>query len=84
MDSEEDTLGVAKDPSFPVAYGMTRGDGDTIGSWWEERRDHIQPSEFVLTGSGRVLSSCYSSSPIGRTDPEEAVTLLKILASRKR
>lgn len=82
MDSEEDTLAVAKDLSFPVAYGMTRADGDSIGSWWEERRDHIQPSEFLLTGSGRVLSSCYSSSPIGRTDPEEAINLLKIIAKR--
>lgn len=82
MDSEEDTLAVAEDLSFPVAYGMTRADGDRIGAWWEERRDHIQPSEFLLTGSGRVLSSCYASSPIGRTDPQEAINLLKIIAKR--
>ena len=82
MDSEEDTLAVAEALSFPVAYGMTRADGDRIGAWWEERRDHIQPSEFLLTGSGRVLSSCYASSPIGRTDPEEAINLLKIIAKR--
>ena len=82
MDSEEDTLAVAKDLSFPVAYGMTRADGDAIGAWWEERRDHIQPSEFLLTEKGRVLSSCYASSPIGRTDPEEAINLLKILSKR--
>jgi len=84
VDSEEDTLTVCQDLSFPVAYGMTRADGDTIGAWWEERRDHIQPSEFLITASGRVLSSCYASSPIGRTDPGEAVTLLKFLASRKK
>lgn len=83
VDTEEETLEVAKDLSFPVAYGMTRSDGDAIGAWWEERRDHIQPSEFLLTESGRVLSSCYASSPIGRTDPAEAVNLLKILAQRK-
>ncbi len=82
MDSEEDSLEVAKDLSYPVAHGMTRADGDTIGAWWEERRDHIQPSEFLLTEKGRVLSSCYASSPIGRTDPEEAISLLKILAKR--
>ena len=82
MDSEADTLAVAQDLSYPVAYGMTRADGDSIGAWWEERRDHIQPSEFLLTEKGRVLSSCYTSSPIGRTDPEEAINLLKILSSR--
>ena len=42
--------------AFPVAYGMTRADGDAIGAWWEERRDHIQPSEFLLNDNGRVLS----------------------------
>lgn len=84
VDSEEDTLTVSRDLSFPVAFGMTRADGDLIGAWWEERRDHIQPSEFLITQSGRVLSSCYSSSPIGRTDPAEALSLLKFLASRNK
>jgi hypothetical protein len=37
----------------------------------------------LLPDSGRVLSSCYASSPIGRTDPEEAINLVKILAKRK-
>ena len=58
--------------------------GDRIGAWWEERRDHIQPSEFVLTQSGRVLGSSYSSSPVGRMDPEETLGLLRILASRSK
>jgi len=84
VDSEEDTRAVAEDLSFPVAYGVKRSDGDLIGAWWEERRDHIQPSEFLITGSGRVLSSCYSSSPIGRTDPAESLNLLKILSARKK
>ena len=81
-DSEEDTAPVAAELGYPVAHGVDRETADRIGAWWEERRGHIQPSEFVLTRSGRVLSSTYSSSPIGRMDPEEALFLLKILASR--
>lgn len=84
MDSEEDTARVAADLGFPVAYGVTREMADTIGAWWEERRNHIQPSEFLLKGSGRVMASTYSSSPVGRMDPEETLVLLRILASRKR
>ena len=84
VDSEEKTAEVAADLGFPVAHGVTRAIGDRIGAWWEERRDHIQPSEFVLTGRGRVLSSTYSSSPIGRVDPEETLTLLRILSSRPK
>ncbi len=65
VDTEEQTLEVAKDLSFPVAYGMTREDADQIGAWWEPRRDHIQPSEFILRGDGKVVASTYSNSPVG-------------------
>ncbi len=82
VDSEEETAKVAADLGFPVAYGVTRAMGDQIGAWWEERRDHIQPSEFLMSRSGRVLASVYSSSPIGRMDPEETLALARILASR--
>jgi hypothetical protein len=64
---------------YPLAYGMTRADGNSVGAWWEERRDHIQPSEFVLTQSGQVVFDTYSNSPVGRMDPEETLTLIKYL-----
>lgn len=69
--------------SFPVGHGVTRAEGDALGAWWEPRRGHIQPSEFVLTGSGRVLASTYSNSPVGRMDPAETLSLLKLLSARK-
>jgi len=78
VDSEENTLEVAEPLSFPVAYGMTRADGDTVGAWWEDRRDHIQPSEFILRGN-RVLGSTYSNSPVGRMEPAETLTLLQFI-----
>ena len=77
-------LAVAADLGFPVAYGVTRETGDQIGAWWEERRDHIQPSEFIITREGRVMSSNYSSSPVGRMDPEETLTLLGYLTKRSK
>lgn len=74
---------MAADLSFPVAHGVTRGEGDGIGAWWEPRRDHIQPSEFILTGKGRVLASTYSNSPVGRMDPQETLSLLKLLSANR-
>ena len=62
---------------------MTREDGDRIGAWWETRRDHIQPSEFVLSRSGKVLFSTYSNSPVGRMDPEETLTLIQYLNEQR-
>lgn len=69
---------MAEPLSFPVAYGMTRNDGNAIGAWWEERRDHIQPSEFILRGN-RVMASTYSNSPVGRMDPAETLSLMQFL-----
>jgi hypothetical protein len=83
VDTEEQTLEVSQDWDFPVAYGMTHADGDAMGAWWEPRRDHIQPSEFVITKSGKVMMSTYSNSPIGRMDPEEALVLIKFMNAQR-
>ena len=84
MDSLEKTQEVAELLNFPVAYGVTREIGIALGSWWEERRDFIQPSEFVLNQQGKVMFSTYSNSPVGRMDPAETLTLIKYLNSLKR
>ena len=84
MDSLEKTQEVAEPLNFPVTYGVTREIGNALGSWWEERRDFIQPSEFVLNPQGKVMFSTYSNSPVGRMDPAETLTLIKYLNSLKR
>ncbi len=82
VDSEEKTAEVASELGFPVAWGMTRELGEQFGAWWDEGREFIQPSEFFLTASGKALASTYSSSPIGRMDPEDAVTLAKFIIQK--
>jgi alkyl hydroperoxide reductase subunit AhpC len=84
VDSLEDTQTVAKPLNFPVAYGITRDIGDALGSWWDERRNFIQPSEFVVNPNGKVMFSTYSNSPVGRMDPAETLTLITYLNSLKR
>jgi hypothetical protein len=83
VDTQEQTAEVSRDLGFPIAYGMTRTDGDAIRAWWEERRNHIQPSEFVISKSGTVMMSTYSNSPIGRMDPAEALTLIQYLNAQR-
>ena len=82
VDSEEKTAEAAAELGFPVAWGMTREQGELFGAWWDEGREFIQPSEFFMTGSGKVLASTYSSSPVGRMDPEDAVTLARFIIHR--
>ena len=64
---------VANEVGFPIAYGVTREQADAIGAWWEERRGIVQPAEFLLDRDGKVLSSTYSSGPIGRVDAADVV-----------
>ena len=84
VDAQEKVLEVAEPLGFPVAHGVSRSDAEKIGAWWDERRDFIQPSEFVLSSQGGVLMSTYSNSPLGRMDPGEALRLVKALNARQK
>lgn len=72
---------VQADVTFPVAYGVTREIADVLGSWWEERRSIIQPSEFIIDDVGKVIASSYSDGPLGRMD---AADVLRMLRSREQ
>ena len=67
---------VAATVSFPIGYGVTRAMADQLGSWWEERRSIIQPSEFLVAADGKVRAATYSSGPIGRIHPADVVRLV--------
>jgi len=75
---------VADKISFPVAYGVTRAQADLLGSWWEDRRQLIQPSNFVLNGSGKVLSATYSTGPIGRLEAADAIRFIEFQEKQKK
>jgi len=73
---------VQADLDFPIAYSVTRAQAASIGSWWEDRRSIIQPSEFILNTSGNVVSATYSTGPIGRVMPEDALKLINFVERR--
>lgn len=80
VDSVEQTQEVIDSGiSFPVGWGVDRDTADRIGAWWEERRNHIQPSEFLIRRDGRIVQSSYSSGPLARTHPDDVETLVKFL-----
>jgi peroxiredoxin len=74
---------IAADLSFPIGYGVTREIADQLGSWWEERRQIIQPSEFVLDADNNVLICSYSDGPLGRIEGEDVVKLVNFYESQK-
>lgn len=83
MDPLEKAQEVAKALSFPIAWGVDKALADTLGAFWEQERGFIQPTEFIVGRNGRILASTYSSSPVGRIDPNDALSLLKFVSSRQ-
>lgn len=84
IDPIEKAREVAAEVSFPVGYGVTRDIADQLGSWWEERRSIIQPSEFVLSADGKVVASSYSDGPIGRIDAADVVRMINFREAQLR
>lgn len=74
---------VADELDFPIGYGVTREIADTVGAWWEERRQIIQPSEFILDDNNVVVGSSYSDGPLGRTQAMDVIAFTRVLEKRK-
>ena len=75
---------VADVVNFPIGFGLTRETADLLGSWWEDRRQIIQPSEFVINAeSGKIVASSYSDGPLGRIDAADVVVMVNFLESQK-
>jgi len=84
VDDEDKAAEVAADLSFPMAYGVTREQADALGAWWEERRNIIQPSEFLLSGSGKVINSMYAAGPVGRMNPPDLVKMIAFVDKQRQ
>lgn len=84
VDSIDKAKEVADEVSFPVGYGVTRDIADKLGSWWEDRRQIIQPSEFLLGDDNKVLASSYSDGPIARMLVDDVIGVVSLYERRKR
>ena len=84
VDDLENAKKIADQNNFPIGYGVTKDIADTLGSWWEERRHIIQPSEFVLNAEGKVMASSYSDGPLGRIDAGDVIKLINFYESMKK
>lgn len=75
---------VAAGLSFPVAYGVTRAQADQLGAWWEDRRQIVQPSEFLVGPGGKILSATYSSGPLGRVEATDVVRMVNFVEAQAK
>ena len=75
---------VAAGVSFPIGYGVTRAQADQLGSWWEDRRGIVQPSEFILGRDGKIMLSSYSSGPLARIEPMDVVRMINFVEAQQK
>jgi len=74
---------VADELNFPVGHGVSRADADKLGAWLEDRRQIIQPSEFIVGADNKVIAASYSDGPLGRIDAADVVKLVNVYEARK-
>ena len=84
VDPEDKSKPVADELGFAVGHGVTRAQADTLGSWWEERRQIVQPSEFLLNAEGKVMAASYSDGPIGRIDATDVIKMINFVEAQKK
>tara|TARA_R110001606_G_scaffold163007_1_gene307126 strand:- start:490 stop:810 length:321 start_codon:yes stop_codon:yes gene_type:complete len=84
VDDLENAKKIADQNNFPIGYGVTKDIADTLGSWWEERRQIIQPSEFIINAEGKVMASSYSDGPLGRIDAGDVIKMVNFYESMKK
>jgi peroxiredoxin len=84
LDKAQDTVNKLH-LAFPVLYGL---DGpktaETLGAWYEERRNIIQPSAFILGPDRKILSVTHSSGPVGRLVAKDAERLIAFFDKQSR
>lgn len=83
VDDVEKAQEVADEVNFPVGHGVSRDIANALGSYWEDRRQIIQPSEFIVGADGNVVACSYSDGPLGRIDAGDVVKMVNFYESKK-
>jgi peroxiredoxin len=71
--------------TFPVGYGVPlKETAATLGCFYEERRNILQSTGFVLKPDKSVVVAQYSSGPIGRLVWQDILGLVQFYKQQAR
>ena len=69
--------------SFPVGFSLPlERTAEVLGAFYEQRRQILHATGFVLRPGGAIAVSAYSSSAIGRLTPADVLTLVESWKTR--
>ncbi len=64
--------------TFPVAYGADGPKlGALTGAFWDDKRQCLQATGFIIKADGTLAHALYSTGPIGRYTAAEALKILE-------
>ena len=70
--------------TFAIAYGLkVPEDADKVGAYWEERRQIIHATNFIIDSEKKITQACYSIGPIGRIVAQDALRSIQGAKKRK-
>ncbi len=71
--------------TFPVGYGLPlKETAAALGAFYEEKRQILHATGFLLRPDRTIVVAQYSSGPIGRLVWQDVVGLVQILKQREK
>ncbi len=89
MDTEEQAKGTVEEcgVNFPVGYGIdNKAVSELTGCFYEEKRQILHSTGYIVKPDGTVAVGVYSTGPIGRLVWQDVVAMvqyMKNLAAQK-
>ena len=83
-DPQEKAAEMAADLGIPIGYGVDQETIESLGGYWEPRRNFAQPAEFLLAPSGKIAQLSYSDGPLARTEAGDVIKVVDFLESQKK
>ncbi len=69
--------------TYPVMYGVDGpATAETLGAYYEERRNIVQPTAFILNPDHKIVSLTYATGPAGRLMAQEAAKFVDFVQKR--
>ena len=70
--------------TYPVAYGLTAEEISRVtGAYYDRDKKFLHATGFLLRPDNTIEVACYSTGPIGRFGPKDALRLVKFYKGKK-
>lgn len=83
-DPQDKAAEMAAGLGLAIGYGVDQAMIESVGGYWEPRREFAQPAEFVITPAGKIAQLSYSDGPLARTEASDVIKLVDFLERQKK